>query len=175
MSKDVLLRINPPVELQFKGPFSEVSTTSLRLTNIAEKPVCFKVKTTAPKQYCVRPNAGILSPNNSVDVQVMLQPNDFDMARALRHKFMVQAAFARPDGKESDDIWKNSAVHDTKLKCSFDMADNEATASSPSASAPMFTVVRESIPKVKIIVVRKVLIFVHAYHITSLFAACRYK
>ena len=52
----------------FAGPFNEVVTADLKLTNPSEKKVCFKVKTTAPKRYCVRPNSGILDPKNSVTV-----------------------------------------------------------------------------------------------------------
>ena len=52
----------------FSGPFSEVVTADLKLTNPSEKKVCFKVKTTAPKRYCVRPNSGVLDPKNSVTV-----------------------------------------------------------------------------------------------------------
>jgi hypothetical protein len=34
-------------------------------------PVAFKVKTTTPRQYCVRPNAGRIEPGETVDVQGM--------------------------------------------------------------------------------------------------------
>ena len=51
------------------GPFTETRTVLLTLTNIKDAPVCFKVKTTAPKQYCVRPNAGVVEPRASADVQ----------------------------------------------------------------------------------------------------------
>ena len=50
------------------GPFNEVVTADLKLTNPSDKKVCFKVKTTAPKRYCVRPNSGVLDPKNSVTV-----------------------------------------------------------------------------------------------------------
>lgn len=50
------------------GPFVDVVTADLKLTNPTEKRICFKVKTTAPKRYCVRPNSGILEPNKSVTV-----------------------------------------------------------------------------------------------------------
>jgi hypothetical protein len=33
------------------------------------EPAIFKVKTTAPKQYCVRPNAGRIEGNGQVEVQ----------------------------------------------------------------------------------------------------------
>ena len=42
------------------GPFTEVVTSTLKLKNPTKDSVIFKVKTTAPKQYCVRPNSGLL-------------------------------------------------------------------------------------------------------------------
>ena len=50
------------------GPFKDVVTTILKLQNPSDKKVCFKVKTTAPKRYCVRPNCGLIDPNESVNV-----------------------------------------------------------------------------------------------------------
>ena len=44
---------------------------SLRLTNTSDRPLAFKVKTTAPKQYCVRPNAGVILPKETRVVQGM--------------------------------------------------------------------------------------------------------
>lgn len=51
-----------------KGPFTDVVTSYLKLTNPIDRPVCFKVKTTAPKKYCVRPNSGILKPKQKATV-----------------------------------------------------------------------------------------------------------
>ena len=50
------------------GPFAEVVTSQLKITNPTNKRVCFKVKTTAPRQYCVRPNGGILESKESQTV-----------------------------------------------------------------------------------------------------------
>jgi len=50
------------------GPFAAVVTSELKLQNPSSKRVLFKVKTTAPKRYCVRPNSGILEPGASVVV-----------------------------------------------------------------------------------------------------------
>lgn len=50
------------------GPFTEVVTSHLKITNPSNDRVCFKVKTTAPRQYCVRPNSGILEPSASQTV-----------------------------------------------------------------------------------------------------------
>ena len=43
-------------------------TANLKLTNPTDKNVCFKVKTTAPKRYCVRPNSGFVEPHGVVEV-----------------------------------------------------------------------------------------------------------
>ena len=50
------------------GPFTDVVTSDLKLSNPTDRRVCFKVKTTAPKRYCVRPNSGIIEPGAAVSV-----------------------------------------------------------------------------------------------------------
>ena len=52
----------------FTGPFVDVVTANLKLTNPTGRKICFKVKTTAPKRYCVRPNSGLIKPKESVTV-----------------------------------------------------------------------------------------------------------
>lgn len=76
-------------------------TEYFHLSNPTEKNIAFKVKTTAPKRYCVRPNNGILLPGKSINVAVMLQPlatGDQAVAAAAieknKHKFMIQSVFA---------------------------------------------------------------------------------
>ena len=50
------------------GPFTDVVTTNLKLGNPTDRNVCFKVKTTAPRRYCVRPNSGIIDAGASINV-----------------------------------------------------------------------------------------------------------
>ena len=58
--------------------------------------VAFKIKTTAPKRYCVRPNSGLLAPDDIMDVKVMLQAGGTDEKYVLikvlawKNKFQVQ-------------------------------------------------------------------------------------
>ena len=57
------LALEPSNELRFKGPSeNEFSSVSLKITNPTEKRIAFKVKTTAPKRYCVKPSGGVLDP-----------------------------------------------------------------------------------------------------------------
>lgn len=66
-----LVDIKPDV-LEFKSPFTVQSTESAIITNNSDETIAFKVKTTAPKFYCVRPNAAVVAPGESVEVQVIL-------------------------------------------------------------------------------------------------------
>lgn len=126
MSKqDQILNLEPQHELRFRGPFRDVVTSELNLSNPSERKVCFKVKTTAPKRYCVRPNSGIIEPGGKVTVAVMLQPFEYDPNEKNKHKFMVQTMFA-PDAEVdgTEQLWKEAKpedLMDSKLKCVFEL------------------------------------------------------
>ncbi|KAF5234993.1 hypothetical protein FANTH_11832 [Fusarium anthophilum] len=83
-----------PFELSFRRPFTTEVSQTLTLKNPNSTPVAFKVKTTAPKQYCVRPNAGRIEAGQSFDVSVLLQAMKQDPApdAKCRDKFLVQSA-----------------------------------------------------------------------------------
>jgi hypothetical protein len=57
-------------------------TEKLQLYNTTDAQVAYKVQTTAPKRYCVRPNAGILGPKDTVEVEGSLR--DLASLRQLR-------------------------------------------------------------------------------------------
>jgi hypothetical protein len=57
-----------PQELGFHRPFTVEVSEVLKIRNPNSHPVAFKVKTTAPKQYCVRPNSGRVEPGKEVEV-----------------------------------------------------------------------------------------------------------
>ncbi|KOS23269.1 Uncharacterized protein ESCO_003459 [Escovopsis weberi] len=88
-----------PVELSFRRPFTAEVTQILKIKNPNPSPVVFKVKTTAPKQYCVRPNAGRIEPGQDFDVSVLLQAMKADPPAdaKCRDKFLVQSARITPD------------------------------------------------------------------------------
>jgi len=51
------------------GPLTQMVKRSILIHNPHPHPVAFKVKTTAPKQYCVRPNSGRVESGENVEVQ----------------------------------------------------------------------------------------------------------
>ncbi|XP_051010396.1 vesicle-associated membrane protein-associated protein A isoform X1 [Acomys russatus] len=119
-----ILVLDPPSDLKFKGPFTDVVTTNLKLRNPSDRKVCFKVKTTAPRRYCVRPNSGVIDPGSIVTVSVMLQPFDYDPNEKSKHKFMVQTIFAPPNISDMEAVWKEAKpdeLMDSKLRCVFEM------------------------------------------------------
>ncbi|CDR37803.1 CYFA0S01e17546g1_1 [Cyberlindnera fabianii] len=61
-----------PAVLEFSSPFTGPSTKYITITNNSAETVAFKVKTTAPKLYCVRPNAATIAAGESVEVSIIL-------------------------------------------------------------------------------------------------------
>ncbi|XP_054316234.1 vesicle-associated membrane protein-associated protein A isoform X1 [Pongo pygmaeus] len=135
-----ILVLDPPTDLKFKGPFTDVVTTNLKLRNPSDRKVCFKVKTTAPRRYCVRPNSGIIDPGSTVTVSVMLQPFDYDPNEKSKHKFMVQTIFAPPNTSDMEAVWKEAKpdeLMDSKLRCVFEMPnENDKLGITPPGNAP---------------------------------------
>lgn len=50
------------------GPFTTAVSSYMTLKNPSDRKVCFKIKTTAPKRYCVKPNSGVVDPNTEVQI-----------------------------------------------------------------------------------------------------------
>ncbi|XP_023651249.1 vesicle-associated membrane protein-associated protein B/C isoform X2 [Paramormyrops kingsleyae] len=127
--QEQVLLLEPQHELKFRGPFTDVVTTTLKLANPTDRNVCFKVKTTAPRRYCVRPNSGVIDAGTSINVSVMLQPFDYDPNEKSKHKFMVQSLLAPPDMTDMEGLWKEAKpeeLMDSKLRCVFELpAENE--------------------------------------------------
>ncbi|XP_047341424.1 vesicle-associated protein 1-2 [Impatiens glandulifera] len=102
MSTGELISIEPE-ELQFPFELKKQISCSLQLTNKTDGYVAFKVKTTNPKKYCVRPNTGIVLPNSRSDVIVTMQaqketPPDMQ----CKDKFLIQCVVASPGATTKD-------------------------------------------------------------------------
>ncbi|KAF2100818.1 VAMP-associated protein [Rhizodiscina lignyota] len=126
-----------PQELGFKRPFTQEVSQTLRLKNTHSDPVAFKVKTTAPKQYCVRPNSGKIEAGDTVEVQVLLQAmrEDPPLDAKCKDKFLVQSVPipADKDSGSISTIWQGieqtnkSSISERKIRVNFLPADGEAT------------------------------------------------
>ncbi|GAB2300866.1 Vesicle-associated protein 1-2 [Dionaea muscipula] len=122
MSTGELLNIEP-LELKFPFELKKQISCSLQLANKTDNYVAFKVKTTNPKKYCVRPNTGVVLPRSACDVIVTMQaqkeaPPDMQ----CRDKFLLQSVVASSGATAKDitaEMFNKEAGHvveECKLK-----------------------------------------------------------
>lgn len=122
MSNGELLQIEP-VELQFPFELKKQISCSMQLTNKSDNYVAFKVKTTNPKKYCVRPNTGIVMPHTASDVIVTMQAQkEVPPDMQCKDKFLLQSVVASPGATAKEitpEMFNNESgnyVEDYKLK-----------------------------------------------------------
>ncbi|KAI8882900.1 VAMP-associated protein [Backusella circina FSU 941] len=121
--------IDPAEQLEFHRPLTRTNKESLFVKNPNPTPVIFKVKTTAPKQYCVRPNAGRIEGNSEIEVQIILQAFKEEPAEdyKCKDKFLVQTAPINETLEPFDitAMWahveteERENMHQHKIKCVF--------------------------------------------------------
>ncbi|KAF1940782.1 VAMP-associated protein [Clathrospora elynae] len=129
------VELDPP-ELGFRRPFQHEVSQTLRLKNPHSDPIAFKVKTTAPKQYCVRPNSGRIEPGKDVEVQILLQAMKEDPPpdAKCRDKFLVQSVLVTADKDFTNvgSLWSHieqtskSSIQEKKIRVLF-LAPDDAT------------------------------------------------
>ncbi|CAL1712853.1 unnamed protein product [Somion occarium] len=110
------VQIDPATVLGFNRPLTQHVKRALHITNKNAQPVAFKVKTTAPKLYCVRPNSGRVEPGETVEVQVMLQAmkEEPPLNAKCKDKFLIQSTLISPE-KETlslQDMWNAESPDD---------------------------------------------------------------
>lgn len=136
-----LFSLHPDRELDFVRPFTQIVKQTLTVKNTSTTDaIAFKVKTTAPKQYCVRPNAGRVPPLGAVQVQVLLQamkeepPADFKskdkfLVQCIKISDAVMAMDADASTNTLQELWaqaesakksgQEDAIDEKKVKCVF--------------------------------------------------------
>ncbi|XP_021768034.1 vesicle-associated protein 2-1-like isoform X2 [Chenopodium quinoa] len=92
-----------PDELTFQFELERQSFCDLKVTNNTDQNVAFKVKTTSPKRYYVRPNTGVLHPWDSCVIRVTLQAQqEYPPDMQCKDKFLLQSTIVSPNSDEDD-------------------------------------------------------------------------
>jgi MSP (Major sperm protein) domain len=99
------LRIRPSKKLTFEsdeqcsGVDEMIIHQQLSLENVTSKDVAYKIKTTAPEEFCVRPSTSFVPPNETVCVQIIFKgtAQQFWSSGDVPRRFLVLAAVV-PDG-----------------------------------------------------------------------------
>ncbi|ORZ10118.1 PapD-like protein [Absidia repens] len=129
------VHVEPAEVLTFKRPLTRTSKEILTISNSGDHDIAFKVKTTAPKLYCVRPNAGTVTAGETMEIQVMLQPfkEEPPLDQKCKDKFLVQSVPITEELKslESIDLWAHveskskGSINQIKLRCDYAGANDE--------------------------------------------------
>ncbi|KAE9353721.1 hypothetical protein PR003_g3738 [Phytophthora rubi] len=153
--------LEPADSLSFHLQPQTAPQAVLTIRNVADdRQIAFKVKTTRPLRYLVRPNQGLLGPNGSASIMVILQQKDCDELLRLdpaerqlaNDKFLVQSIYV-DDGfyelvktkstKEMADeltnMWARTdkrALSNKKLRCRFVQDGEEAGGHPASPPSP---------------------------------------
>lgn len=88
------------------GPYTRPCYEFLYLLNYTDRPIAFKLKTTSPHRFNVKPVKSIVAPGGGeMTVTLMLTPETeegpFDRQR---QKFMIEWSFITEDGETEDDV-----------------------------------------------------------------------
>lgn len=155
--------LEPADSLAFRLQAQSAPQAVLTIRNVSDdRKIAFKVKTTRPLRYLVRPNQGLLAPNGTASIMVILQQKDCDELLRLdpserqlsNDKFLVQSLFVddsffelvktkstKEMADELTNMWAHTdkkALSNKKLRCRFlqDEAAAEAAAPTPAPASP---------------------------------------
>ncbi|XP_042021565.1 vesicle-associated protein 1-2-like [Salvia splendens] len=102
MSSEALLNYDPP-ELSFQFDQNRQLSSSVRLLNETDDYVAFKLKSTNPRYYVVRPRIGILLPQSTCEIKVTMRTlRESQHSLRSKDKFMIESAAAAPDTTVED-------------------------------------------------------------------------
>eukprot|EP00461_Guttulinopsis_vulgaris_P004771 UN04773 len=108
-----VLKIEPD-ELKIPLRVNSDVVVELKLQNITNDRVAYKIKTTAPDKYQVRPIQAIVEPNTTSTCMIVMKSIEklppLDDAKNLKHKFLVQSAAIPTDAtfapEQLPEYWK---------------------------------------------------------------------
>ncbi|CAK8539525.1 unnamed protein product [Lathyrus sativus] len=125
MTATSLITITPD-ELRFQFELEKQTFCDLKVLNNTQEYVAFKVKTTSPKKYFVRPNTGVIHPWDSCIIRVTLQAqHEYPPDMQCKDKFLLQSTIVSPnsdvDDLPQDTFTKDSgnSIEDLKLRVSY--------------------------------------------------------
>lgn len=106
---DAMLGLNPHDIIVFSKDGSDLQG-SFTIKNLGNRNVSYKVKTTSPEKFRVRPSNGSLNEGEYVTINVILLPG-FQIGGLSRDKFLIMGMpIEKPNmtSSEINDLWKVS-------------------------------------------------------------------
>ncbi|XP_028992515.1 motile sperm domain-containing protein 2 isoform X2 [Betta splendens] len=132
--KGVLLDVSPAEELSFGSGETEKRSLII-LNNVTKNQVAFKVRTTAPEKYRVKPSSSCCEPGASVEIVVSLHGG---CQVSPQDRFLIMAAeMENVSSQELAQFWKDVPkikIMEHRLRCHA--LESNKTASSPLKNSP---------------------------------------
>jgi len=135
-----LLKVTPAKVIEFPCVLYTSQTAHITLENVSNSSVAFKIKTTAPKNYLVRPSTGVVEPHGDQKVQIILQPLKNEPESSV-DRFSIQATALESNESSllEKDLWKTidkSRIQDHRLVVMFtEAASGETAFAAPDGGA----------------------------------------
>ncbi|CAG4952821.1 unnamed protein product [Parnassius apollo] len=114
------LQIVPNDFLTFRNDKNDVKS-EFTVTNIDNTYLAFKIRTTGPEKFRVKPSTGVLAPNSSQTITVTVLPG-FDPNVIVVERFLVASSIIQEyklSHKQVGELWRNPSieVNEKRLKC----------------------------------------------------------
>ncbi|KAI3792126.1 hypothetical protein L2E82_05996 [Cichorium intybus] len=121
--------IQPEDQLKFIFVPKKQISCVVKLINKSNRYMAFKIKTTRPNLYCVRPNNGIMKPDSTCEVNIIRQAcKVLPLSDVIdKEKFLIQRMFVSEDTtlEEATSIFCSnddcSDINEKKLKVVLDI------------------------------------------------------
>ncbi|CAD8213326.1 unnamed protein product [Paramecium octaurelia] len=113
-----LIEIEPKQFLEFEAEENKLAHAQLSLKNLTQQDVAFKIKTTTPTLFQVKPSVGVININQSQVIEISTsQPIKTDAK--FDPKFQVNACFIDFPDQDLTQFWKNrdqSTIQSQQIK-----------------------------------------------------------
>lgn len=119
------LDISPSDIVLFDDVPRKTSVCYVTFKNVTSRRVAFKIRTTSPKSYNVKPNNGVIMPNEEKKIEFFMQPvEEVPSSKKQQDKFMIMAIDINQDFDVSRlaEVWKDlpeNQVQQVKLVAGF--------------------------------------------------------
>ena len=128
-----------PEEITFPNVLNKEEVFMLKVKNTSAAAVAFKVKTTAPKNYLVKPSAGVIAVNGSMDIKITLNKQTSDPS-SNNDRFLVQAVKSDSGKELTKEEWQavdKGAVQELRLHVVFTAGAATSATTSVTQAAPL--------------------------------------
>eukprot|EP00906_Rhabdomonas_costata_P006314 RCo009262 len=85
-----LISVLPKEGLFFPPPLNRIISNMITLRNVSATVVTFKIKTTSPTSYVVKPRMGVLQPSEEAKVRITLRAQPEPEAARAKDRFQVE-------------------------------------------------------------------------------------